>query len=147
MLLRMAAPISLGILSTFLFQIVDTQFVGKLGSAELAALAFSPSAYLLFLSVFIGIGPMPGVWAGLRDIIRSCVPTISMQILVPAAGMFMTYLPSAYRSEAVAAFGADGGQYCGGFYAGKLLRNAERQGSRPRLCGNSCPGLKVFRFV
>ncbi|MFT5631007.1 MAG: putative MATE family efflux protein [Gammaproteobacteria bacterium] len=55
MLLRMAAPISLGMLSTFLFQIVDTYFVGKLGSDELAALAFSSSAYLLFLSVFMGL--------------------------------------------------------------------------------------------
>ncbi|OUS08477.1 hypothetical protein A9Q96_03270 [Rhodobacterales bacterium 52_120_T64] len=55
MLLRMAAPISLGMLSTFLFQIVDTYFVGQLGSAELAALAFSSSAYSLFLSVFIGL--------------------------------------------------------------------------------------------
>ena len=55
MLMRMAAPISLGMLSTFLFQIVDTYFVGKLGSAELAALAFSSTAYLLFLSVFMGL--------------------------------------------------------------------------------------------
>lgn len=55
MLLRMAAPISLGMLSTFLFQIVDTYFVGQLGSAELAALAFSSTAYLLFISVFMGL--------------------------------------------------------------------------------------------
>lgn len=55
MLLKMAAPISLGMLSTFLFQIVDTYFVGQLGSAELAALAFSSTAYLLFLSVFMGL--------------------------------------------------------------------------------------------
>ena len=55
MLSRMAAPISLGMLSTFLFQIVDTYFVGQLGSAELAALAFSSTAYLLFLSVFMGL--------------------------------------------------------------------------------------------
>lgn len=54
-LLRMAAPISLGMLSTFLFQIVDTYFVGQLGSAELAALAFSSTAYLLFISVFMGL--------------------------------------------------------------------------------------------
>lgn len=55
MLLRMAGPISLGMLSTFLFQIVDTYFVGKLGSNELAALAFSSSAYLLFISIFMGL--------------------------------------------------------------------------------------------
>ena len=55
MLFRMAAPISLGMLSTFLFQIVDTYFVGKLGSAELAALAFSSTAYLIFVSLFMGL--------------------------------------------------------------------------------------------
>mgnify|MGYP000428925957 CR=1 FL=1 len=261
MLLRMAAPISLGMLSTFLFQIVDTYFVGQLGSAELAALSFSSTAYLLFLSVFmglsvgvsavvaktmgtgdpklargltmvslalvlilsvgfgygayvaivpmftalgaapdilplvatymgiiylsfpflmlgiigsgaaraigitketeiifgiaglvnlvfdyllifgigpfpelglagaawatamsfvfifvgvmvilarhglIGFGAMPGALSGLRDILRFSVPTISMQILVPATGMFTTYLLAGYGSEAVAAFG------------------------------------------
>jgi len=51
----MAAPISLGMMSTFLFQIVDTYFVGQLGSNELAALAFSATAYFLFISVFIGL--------------------------------------------------------------------------------------------
>ena len=54
MLIRMAAPISLGMASTFLFQIVDTYFVGQLGSLELAALAFSSTAYLVFVSVFMG---------------------------------------------------------------------------------------------
>ena len=55
MLFRMAAPISLGMLSTFLFQIVDTFFVGLLGSPELAALAFSSTAYLVFVSIFMGL--------------------------------------------------------------------------------------------
>ncbi|MEM6914485.1 MAG: MATE family efflux transporter, partial [Pseudomonadota bacterium] len=55
MLLRMAAPISLEMLSTFLFQIVDTFFVGQLGSPELAALAFSSTAYLVFISIFMGL--------------------------------------------------------------------------------------------
>lgn len=54
-LIGMAAPIALGMLSTFLFQIVDTYFVGKLGSAELAALAFSSTAYLVLVSVFMGL--------------------------------------------------------------------------------------------
>lgn len=54
-LLGMAAPVALGMLSTFLFQIVDTYFVGKLGSAELAALAISSTAYLVLVSVFMGL--------------------------------------------------------------------------------------------
>ena len=55
MLFKMAAPISIGMMSTFLFQIVDTYFVGQLGSNELAALAFSSTAYFMFIAVFIGM--------------------------------------------------------------------------------------------
>lgn len=55
MLVRMAAPISLGMLSTFLFQAVDTFFVGRIGSNELAALAFSSTAYFLFVAIFMGL--------------------------------------------------------------------------------------------
>lgn len=54
MLIMMAIPISLGMTSTFLFQIVDTYFVGQLGSNELAALAFSSMIYFLFISIFLG---------------------------------------------------------------------------------------------
>lgn len=51
MLSKMTAPISLGMLSTFLFQIVDTCLVGQLGSDELAVLAFSSTIYLIFVSI------------------------------------------------------------------------------------------------
>ena len=54
MLFMMAIPITLGMTSTFLFQIVDTYFVGQLGSNELAALAFSSTIYFLFISIFLG---------------------------------------------------------------------------------------------
>lgn len=55
MLFKMAAPISIGMMSTFLFQIVDTYFVGQLGALPLAALAFSAAVYLIFVSGFIGL--------------------------------------------------------------------------------------------
>jgi putative MATE family efflux protein len=51
----MAAPVSLGMLSTFLFQIVDTYFVGQLGSSALAALSFSTVVYFVLLSIFMGL--------------------------------------------------------------------------------------------
>ncbi|MES0811751.1 MATE family efflux transporter [Roseibium sp. SCPC15] len=54
LLVKMAAPISLGMISTFLFQIVDTYFVGLLGPAELAALTFASNAYLVIVSIYIG---------------------------------------------------------------------------------------------
>jgi len=50
MLAMMAAPISLGMLSTFLFQVGDTYFVGNFGSAELAALALGSHLPLVPLS-------------------------------------------------------------------------------------------------
>ena len=55
MLFMMATPISLGMLSTFLFQVVDTFFVGRLGSAELAALAFASTIYFLLVGIFVGM--------------------------------------------------------------------------------------------
>ncbi|MEM9629808.1 MAG: MATE family efflux transporter [Pseudomonadota bacterium] len=55
LLVKMAAPISVGMISTFLFQIVDTYFVGLLGPAELAALTFASNTYLVLVSIFIGV--------------------------------------------------------------------------------------------
>lgn len=52
---RMTAPtISLGMVATFVFQIVDTYFVGKLGADELAAVAFAGTTYLIGLGAFMG---------------------------------------------------------------------------------------------
>jgi len=55
MLLLMSAPISLGMLSTFLFQLVDTYFIGKLGSQPLAALGFAAGVYMLLVGLFMGM--------------------------------------------------------------------------------------------
>ena len=54
-LLSMSVPIGLGMLSTFLFQVVDTYFVGKLGEEELAALSFTSPVYLLLMAAVIGL--------------------------------------------------------------------------------------------
>jgi len=54
-LFRMSIPISLGMISTFLFQVVDTYFVGNLGANELAALSYSSTLYFLLVSLFIGL--------------------------------------------------------------------------------------------
>jgi putative MATE family efflux protein len=78
-----------------------------------AALATALSFVFIFAGVMIilrrhgliGFRSVSGAFSGLRDILRFSVPTISMQILVPATGMFTTYLLAGYGSEAVAAFG------------------------------------------
>ena len=54
-LLSMSVPISIGMLSTFLFQVVDTYFVGQLGAKELAALGFASTIYFLVVGLFMGL--------------------------------------------------------------------------------------------
>ncbi len=54
-LISMSLPISLGMLSTFLFQVIDTYFVGQLGAAPLAALSFSSTLYFTIVALFIGL--------------------------------------------------------------------------------------------
>ncbi len=54
-LLGMAVPVALGMLSTFLFQVVDTYFVGMLGPEFLAAISFTSPVYMLLMSLNIGL--------------------------------------------------------------------------------------------
>ncbi len=67
----MSVPISLGMLSTFLFQLIDTYFVGQLGADELAALSFSSTVYFLMIGIFmglaVGVSILVGGHAGSRD--------------------------------------------------------------------------------
>jgi len=51
----MSLPISLGMLSTFLFQVVDTYFVGQISANALAALSFASTIYFLMVGLFIGL--------------------------------------------------------------------------------------------
>ena len=53
-LLMMAAPAMIGMLLTFLFQLVDTYFVAKIGTDKLAAVGFSYPVYIFIVSVFMG---------------------------------------------------------------------------------------------
>lgn len=54
-LAKMSVPISLGMLSTFLFQVIDTYFVGQLGANPLAALSFASTLYFMAVGLFIGL--------------------------------------------------------------------------------------------
>jgi len=108
----MAAPITLGMMSTFLFQIVDTYFVGKLGSAELAALAFSSTAYMMTVSVFIGLSVgvssvvAKTVGSGNREQAKSLI-TISL-IMVLLLSVVLCFGARAAIRPMFAALGADG---------------------------------------
>ena len=52
---KMSIPIGFGMLSTFLFQVIDTYFVGQLGPESLAALGFSSTIYFILVSLYIGL--------------------------------------------------------------------------------------------
>jgi len=54
-LIFMSLPISIGLVSILLFQIIDTYFVGKLGVQELTALIFSSSFFILINGLFSGL--------------------------------------------------------------------------------------------
>lgn len=53
-LITMAAPAAIGMLMTFLFQLVDSYFIGQLGSKELVAISFSYPVYFFLVSFFMG---------------------------------------------------------------------------------------------
>ncbi len=55
-LVRLALPMMLGIMSMVAFNLIDTYFVGKLGKKELAALTFTFPIILIVFSIIQGLG-------------------------------------------------------------------------------------------
>jgi putative MATE family efflux protein len=53
-LISMAAPAAFGMLMTFLFQLVDTYFVGQLGTQQLSAISFAYPVYFFIVSFIMG---------------------------------------------------------------------------------------------
>lgn len=53
-LVTMAAPAAFGMLMTFLFQLIDTYFVGKLGTKPLAAMSYAYPVYFFLMAFFMG---------------------------------------------------------------------------------------------
>ncbi len=99
MLLLMASPINLGMLSTFLFQVVDNYFVGKLGATQLAALGFASTIYVLLVNMVmglaVGVGSLVGRSLGKGDsraaagfATPALLFTLVISIVVSIAGYF-----------------------------------------------------------
>lgn len=55
-LVRLAVPMAVGIAALMLFQLVDTFYVGMLGSSELAAMGFAMPVTLFVMHVALGLG-------------------------------------------------------------------------------------------
>lgn len=93
-LVSMSLPISIGMLSTFLFQIIDTYFVGQLGADALAALSFSSTVYFLLVGLFIGFS------VGVSIIIGKSVGAGEMEKVRSTAvvSMILAFLLSAILS-------------------------------------------------
>ena len=90
-LLSMSVPVSLGMLSTILFQVVDTYFVGKLGAVPLTALSFASTIYFLLVGLFIGFSVAVSILVGKfvgqgndSDIKRTATTAIMLSLIVPA---------------------------------------------------------------
>lgn len=66
-LLRMAGPMTVGLLANMLFNLVDTYFIGKLGQKELAAMAFT------FPLVFFVTGSSMGVSIGVSSVVSRAI--------------------------------------------------------------------------
>ena len=130
-LFAMSAPISLGMLSTFLFQVVDTWFVGRLGTAELAALSFSSAFFFLLVGLFIGlsVGASSLVARALGEGDASRASRFARTSVVLAAGLasVLAVLGLATIGPAFAQLGASAeilpliGEYMGVLYLGMPL--------------------------
>jgi putative MATE family efflux protein len=66
-LLRMTAPMTVGLLANMLFNLVDTYFIGKLGQQELAAMAFT------FPLVFFVTGSSMGMSIGVSSVVSRAI--------------------------------------------------------------------------
>ena len=83
----MMGSVSLSMVSTFLFQVVDTYFVGQLGAESLTALSFSATAYFfgvaLFMGMAVGVSALVASALGAGD--RRSAQRIATVALVVAA--------------------------------------------------------------
>lgn len=66
-LIRMALPMTVGILANMLFNLVDTYFIGQLGQEELAAMAFT------FPLVFFVTGSTMGMGIGVSSVVSRAI--------------------------------------------------------------------------
>lgn len=95
----MSVPISIGMLSTILFQVIDTYFVGQLGPEPLAALSFASTVYFLLVGLFIGFSVAVSIMVAKafgakeldklkRILLLSLILSIFLTILISLLGIF-----------------------------------------------------------
>lgn len=130
-LLRMSIPMSIGMFFNTMFNVVDTFYAGKLGTASLAGMSVSFSVYFILLAFTSGIGT--GLAALLSNAIgkqdqakvrllsiNGMILTIVVSLALTIAGLFFAPgLLTVLGAEGEAY--AEGARYVRGIYAGALL--------------------------
>lgn len=111
-LIRLSIPLVFAFVSMLLFNLVDTIFVGMLGTDELAAISFSFPAVFFFNSISIGIGT--GVTSLVSRTVGACKTsrlgalTISTLLLGLLIGIAVTVTGIATMEPLFNALGASG---------------------------------------
>lgn len=146
-LIAMSLPISIGMLSTFLFQVVDTYFVGQLGAQALAALSFASTIYFLLVGLFIGLSVgvsiIIGKAAGAKETTKIHQTTLLAIILSIVLSLIFTVLGIVFTDAIFLWFGAEEAilpyirQYIQPLFVGiPLLTTGIMTGSILRATGN-----------
>ena len=130
-LLRMAIPMSIGMIFNTLFNVVDTFYAGKLGTSSLAGMSVSFSVYFILLAFTSGIGT--GLAAllsnaiGKHDQAKVRLLSINGLILTVAVSLALTIVGFIFAPSLLTVLGAqgeayaEGAQYVRGIYAGALF--------------------------
>lgn len=130
-LLRMAIPMSIGMFFNTMFNVVDTFWAGKLGTASLAGMSVSFSVFFILMAFTSGIGT--GLAAllsnavGKQDQAKVSLLSINGLILTVAVSLLLTVTGMIFAPSLLAVLGAtgeayvEGARYIRGIYAGTLL--------------------------
>jgi Na+-driven multidrug efflux pump len=94
---------------TFLFQLVDTFFIGQLGTKELAAISFSYPIYIFIVSFFMGtaagvssvVGKALGEGAAVAKLISWVSSFVLMLLVLIKEGLFSLSLLHSFSQAKV----------------------------------------------
>ncbi len=109
-LIKMLIPAMSGMIMTFLFQLVDTYFIGQLGSTELTAVSFTYPIYFAMISIFmglaVGVGATVGKAFGENDQLKVKELTLTSLILSIIIGISLSAFIYQTRYSLYATLGA-----------------------------------------
>ena len=130
-LLRMAIPMSIGMFFNTMFNVVDTLYAGKLGTASLAGMSVSFSVFFIMIAFTSGIGTgMAALLSnaiGKQDEMKAKLLSANGLILTVVGSLVLTIAGFIFAPSLLTILGAkgeayaEGARYIRGIYAGALL--------------------------